>query len=517
MLNSLKFIFPFLLLIFSVFVNNYYGSLGVFPIDSFAFFDSAYVINHGVVPFRDYWVMNGPIVDLIQALFFNLFGTSWKIYVLHSSLINAFFAIMTYFFLNNLGLKKKISFFYSFLVSILAYPSAGVPFPDHHSIIFSLIGFYILYFATSRKKYIYWLLLPFPLFIAFFSKQVPAGYFFLLLVLFFIFYFLTKEGKIKYLIALIISSFSLIFLLLFYLNFNKIYAQDFIIQYFLFPQTIGQDRINNLNLNFYLLKLVNEFKFITFGALLYLIIIFKKYLINRVNFKFINFLNFILFLSIIFILITNQILTKNQNLISFLIPIILGTIHSEILYKKNKYKLFIYFLLIFACLSTIKYHLRYNIDRKFMELQNINKSNFQDAENLSKKLKGLKWITPMFSNDPEKEIEFLNVSISYLKNNNKKKIILTEYQFILAEINYKIYSPNRWYTTDGVSYPLNQNKYFGYYKKFYKNVLSRNEIDTIFTILPINIDNIQFLFEKNCIKTIQINEILYEHNIKDCF
>ena len=161
--------------------------------------------------------------------------------------------------------------------------------------------------------------------------------------------------------------------------------------------------------------------------------------------------------------------------------------------------------------------MRYNVERKFMELQNINKSNFQDAENLSKKLKGLKWITPMFSNDPEKEIEFLNVSISYLKNNNKKKIILTEYQFIIAEINYKIYSPNRWYTTDGVSYPLNQNKYFGYYKNFYKNVLSRNEIDTIFTILPINIDNIQFLFEKNCIKTIQINEILYEHNIKDCF
>ena len=98
MFNSLKFLYPFLLLILSVSVNNYYGSLGVFPVDSFAFFNSAYSINQGIVPFRDYWVMNGAIVDLIQSILFNFFGTSWTIYLLHSSLVNALFAIMTYFF-----------------------------------------------------------------------------------------------------------------------------------------------------------------------------------------------------------------------------------------------------------------------------------------------------------------------------------------------------------------------------------------------------------------------------------
>ena len=98
MFNSLKFLYPFLLLILSVSVNNYYGSLGVFPVDSFAFFDSAYSINQGIVPFRDYWVMNGAIVDLIQSIFFNFFGTSWTISLLHSSLVNALFVITTYFF-----------------------------------------------------------------------------------------------------------------------------------------------------------------------------------------------------------------------------------------------------------------------------------------------------------------------------------------------------------------------------------------------------------------------------------
>ena len=152
MFNSLKFLYPFLLLILSVSVNNYYGSLGVFPVDSFAFFDSAYSINQGIVPFRDYWVMNGAIVDLIQSILFNFFGTSWTIYLLHSSLVNALFAIMTYFFFQNLGLNSHNSLFYSTLVTILAYPTVGVPFPDHHSIIFSIIGFYVLSFAILKKN-----------------------------------------------------------------------------------------------------------------------------------------------------------------------------------------------------------------------------------------------------------------------------------------------------------------------------------------------------------------------------
>ena len=30
----------------------------------------------------------------------------------------------------------------------------------------------------------------------------------------------------------------------------------------------------------------------------------------------------------------------------------------------------------------------------------------------------------------------------------ENSVIITEYQFINSEINHKIYSPNRWYTTD---------------------------------------------------------------------
>ena len=72
-----------LIAIFGISINFYYGSIGVFPVDTFAHYDLANGIIHNHLPFRDYWVMSGPIIDLIQALIFNLFGTSWTSYLMH--------------------------------------------------------------------------------------------------------------------------------------------------------------------------------------------------------------------------------------------------------------------------------------------------------------------------------------------------------------------------------------------------------------------------------------------------
>ena len=516
MLNFSKIVYPFLLFIFSVYVNNYYGSIGVFPVDSFAFFDSAYSINHGMIPFKDYWVMNGPIIDLIQSLFFNFLGTSWKIYLMHSSVVNAIFALTTYFFLKKLGLESYKSLFYSILVSILTYPGVGVPFPDHHSIIFSIIGFYVLYFARSSKKYTYWFILPIPFFIAFFSKQVPAAYFIIVLSIFLFFYFLEKN-RTKQFIAFSISCFVLFVALIFYLKFNKIEIKDFTYQYFLFPQTIGQHRINNVDLSYYLSKFINDFKFIFLSLFISIAVIIKKYISRDIKLTKKNIFNYVICLCIIFISVYHQVLTKNQNFIFFLIPIILGVTHATIVDKSKKYKLLIFFLLIFSLAVTTKYHLRFNVDRKFMELANLDKTKFQQGEMISKNLKGLKWITPKFKNNPSEEIKLLISTINYLKKTPLNKVIITEYQFILAEIEHTIYSPNRWYTTDGVSYPTKNNKYFDYYNEFYKSALARNKVETIFTIMPLNVKNFEFIFKKDCIKTVEINKILSKHDVKDCF
>ena len=62
-----------ILTIFSLAVNQYYGNKGVFPIEGFAFFDTAYRIFHGDVPFKDYWAVSGVFIDYTQFIFFKNF------------------------------------------------------------------------------------------------------------------------------------------------------------------------------------------------------------------------------------------------------------------------------------------------------------------------------------------------------------------------------------------------------------------------------------------------------------
>ena len=59
-----------ILFIFSISINQYYGNLGLCPIDSFWFFNSGYDTLNGFYPFKDYWTRTGPFIDLTQALFF---------------------------------------------------------------------------------------------------------------------------------------------------------------------------------------------------------------------------------------------------------------------------------------------------------------------------------------------------------------------------------------------------------------------------------------------------------------
>ena len=120
--------FFIILFVFSFIINQYYGNLGIFPIDSFAHFDSGFRILLGEYPFKDYWIVSGPLVDYLQALFFYFFGVSWQVYIFHASLLNAILTIATFGILTNFNFNIFYSFIYSLLFSILAYTSSGTPF-----------------------------------------------------------------------------------------------------------------------------------------------------------------------------------------------------------------------------------------------------------------------------------------------------------------------------------------------------------------------------------------------------
>ena len=168
------------LLIFSISFNQYYGNIGIQPIDSFFPFNSGYDVLNGMYPFKDYWTITGPFIDLVQALFFKIFGVSWFSYVLHASAINALISIFTFHTLYKLKLNINYCFLYSILVSTIAYTSAGTPYVDHHSSILSMISIFCFILALKTNLKVYWFLLPIFLVTAFLTKQAPAGHFILI-------------------------------------------------------------------------------------------------------------------------------------------------------------------------------------------------------------------------------------------------------------------------------------------------------------------------------------------------
>ena len=95
-------------------------------------------------------------------------------------------------------------------------------------------------------------------------------------------------------------------------------------------------------------------------------------------------------------------------------------------------------------------------------------------------------------------------------------MVLTHYQFLSAVIDKDLISPNRWFTTDGVSYPLLNHKYFEEYKNYFRDLVLKNNVDLIYTIKPIGLDAINNIFSEDCLETLQINKILYQHKIDKC-
>ena len=127
-LKKRKKIFYFIILLaFSISFNQYYGYIGIFPLDSFIIFNSGYDFLNGHFPFKDYWTIAGPFITFFQAILFKIFGGSWFIYVFHASIFNFLISIATFYTPYKFRLNTHYCFLYALLISVIAYPSAGTP------------------------------------------------------------------------------------------------------------------------------------------------------------------------------------------------------------------------------------------------------------------------------------------------------------------------------------------------------------------------------------------------------
>ena len=206
----------------------------------------------------------------------------------------------------------------------------------------------------------------------------------------------------------------------------------------------------------------------------------------------------------------------NGNLKTFsIIPILAGISHlllTKYISKKNIYKFIIILLVTF---STTKYHLEYNEKRKFMDLQNVNLDKAVNANLIDKKFRNLKWITPFFSGTPEEEIILLKKTMQIIKADNRKKMIITPYQFFSVLLEEDLNIPNRWYL-DNASHPNKSHKYFRFYKQHFVNNLKKNKIKVIYTIGSPKIEDFKIYMDDICYTKKKINKITSIHQLNKC-
>tara|TARA_Y100000590_G_scaffold356789_1_gene411227 strand:- start:12674 stop:14251 length:1578 start_codon:yes stop_codon:yes gene_type:complete len=506
------------LFVFSVIINQYYGDKGVFPLDTFLHFDNGYRILIGEIPFRDYWSVSGPAVDYIQSIFFYFLGANWNAYVFHSSFINGLTTIFTFIVLKNFNLKINYCFLYSLLFSILAYPPSGTPFVDHHSALFSLLGVYSFLLFLKKKNKLYCLLIPIFLGLAFFSKQVPATYitFAILLVLAIYSY---KGKTFEYINYFLIGLFFFIFLVLIFGKLQGIKFSDFLSQYILYPQTIGTERFANLNFTFS--GLIAHFKFIylLFVPLIY--VHYKKIIESKKYLKGTEFLIPLILILLTFSLIFHQLLTKNQTFIFFLIPLLTAFSHIGLNDIEFKFKNLAYVILIFVCIFAVaKYHLRFNQDRKFHELNTVDFSLSIDAKIIDEKLKGLNWISSEYRQKPKEEINILNEIKFNLKNDKRKKMLITNYTFFSAILEENLFSPSWAITPNGTTHPVASNKYVENYGKLMIDIIKKNNIAVIYIAGSLNDEQIYNYIDRDCFKENLVSnnlrgyELVYCNNIE---
>ena len=176
----------------------------------------------------------------------------------------------------------------------------------------------------------------------------------------------------------------------------------------------------------------------------------------------------------------------------------------------------IYLLLILLVITTFKYHFRYNENKKFMELENINLSGAVDAELLDKKLSGLKWITKKYFNNPQFEINKLIDIKKIMANDKNNKILISDHQVLPALIDNKNFAPNKWF--DPLSIPGKKNKYFQIYQNFFLLKLKEQNIVNVYVVESNKLKIFQTIFiDHQCFKKTVINEMGIMLNITKCF
>ena len=73
----------------------------------------------------------------------------------------------------------------------------------------------------------------------------------------------------------------------------------------------------------------------------------------------------------------------------------------------------------------MKYHIRFNENIKFHELESVNFNEAIPANKINKNFYNLSWINPIYKGSPDNEISLIIEGISYLEKEKEKIMLFT--------------------------------------------------------------------------------------------
>ena len=324
LINNITLLF---LLIFSFFINQYYGYRGLTPLDDFLNFNCGYRILTGDIPFKDYYSITGPALCIIQNFFYKVFGINWFSLVIHASIFNVILCGIFYFLLKKEKITNYLIILFCVCISILGYPNNGVPGVDHHAWVLGLSSLLLFYQGLIQKDKTIFILSPVLLFMSFLVKQVPSAYFFIL-ILFIYFSYSMRDKKFYLLKELIIMSAVSIFFLVFLLKVYDIGLNKFIEQYIYLSLNLGSNRFDIIDLSFFKEKLSSIYFlfFLIFPVVINYFHFFKK-LKTTTDYKKIK-LDFHISLFLIFISYVYELHTNNSAMSFIVLPIVVFFIYQ---------------------------------------------------------------------------------------------------------------------------------------------------------------------------------------------
>ena len=113
-----------------------------------------------------------------------------------------------------------------------------------------------------------------------------------------------------------------------------------------------------------------------------------------------------------------------------------------------------------------------------------------------------------------KEVSLLKNTKEEIDMENKKKIIISDYQFLPYILNLKHFAPNKWF--DNLSVPNKQSPFFEKYKVFFTKKLKEQNVKIIFIVGKNKINYLDKIFIENCFTKEDLNEITFKLDISNC-